>query len=134
YHLFWNNQDANENVLSDEMTLLLDRFARPRREKLGDLWRNRGTYLMSEYEYEYGALHAPYTKWSKPWPRTEILHPLFVERQHAATLKIGHLTDMHCDVRVDVYEENLKREKVKASYNNWNASFARLYADARQDS
>jgi hypothetical protein len=38
------------------------------------------------------------------------------------------------DVRNDVYEENLYREGVAASFNNWNRDFVALYEHARRDS
>src|SRR5262249_25404437 len=41
YQLFWNNQAANEKAPSDEMALLLQKFARPRRENLGELWEQQ---------------------------------------------------------------------------------------------
>ena len=63
---------------------------------------------MDEYEYEYGSLHRPYCSTTAPRVRAEILHPLFVDRSGRPTLKIGHLTDLHVDVRADVYEENVK--------------------------
>jgi subtilisin family serine protease len=134
YQLFWNNEATNENAPSDEMGLLLNKFARPRREKLGKLWEKRGSLLMNEYEREYGAFHPPYAP-AGPHdvPRAEVLHPLFVARDPGATLRIAHLTDTHVDVRADVYEENLKRHRLPASYNNWNTNFINLYEHARRD-
>jgi hypothetical protein len=122
------------------MTLLLQQFAPGRRDKLGALWKNERVRLLEEYEYEYGNAHLPYAQpnaKANAGPRTELLHPLFVRRDLPASLKIGQLTDIHVDVRADVYEENLLREtaalrdKLKAkfnrwtsaSYNNWNRNF-----------
>jgi len=117
YHLFWNNEVPNEKIPSDEMALLVREHARPLRQKLGELWHKFSTYLLQEYEFEYGAIHPPYQKkMGMRLTRAEILHPLFVRRRRAATLKIGHITDTHVDVRADVYEENLKRNKVALSY------------------
>jgi hypothetical protein len=135
YHLFWNNEAANEKAPSDEMALLLKAFARPRRDNLGKLWQTHGEYLMREYEFEYGSFHAPYAPTGPHnLPRVEILHPLFVDRRQDPTLKIGQITDTHVDVRNDVYEENLRREGVTASFNNWNKDFVALYEHARRDS
>jgi Calcineurin-like phosphoesterase len=144
YHLFWNNELANEDVPSDEMALLLREFVPRRRAKLGTFWQPYRVRLFQEYEYEYGVLRASYA--AEPVrgrPRAEILHPLFVRRNTAGPLKIGHITDTHVDVRADVYEENLKRSNVAAmypgkwrpdSYNNWNRSFVKNYNDAKRDS
>ena len=156
YHLFWNDETADETGPSGEMDLLLRRWAGPRREALRAFWERTDqpwekvkAYLVGEYEYEYGVLHAPHasppsqpkTLAMRP-PRAEVLHPLRVDRQHSGPLRIGHITDTHVDVRADVYEENLKQENVRAryhprwtatSYNNWNRSFVRCYGHARQD-
>jgi len=141
YHLFWNNEVPNEKVPSDEMTLLLRDYARPLRQKLGELWQQTSTYLLQEYEVEYGAIHPPYSSlMGMRLTRTEILHPLFVRRR-AGTLKIGHITDTHVDVRADVYEENLNRKNVARShpkwtprsFNNWNRSFVKVYDHAKSN-
>jgi hypothetical protein len=144
YHLFWNNEDPNEQAPSDEIALLLREFVPQRRAKLRSFLQQYRRRLFEEYEYEYGVLRASYA--SKPVrgrPRAEILHPLFVRRNASGLLKIGHLTDTHVDVRADVYEENLKRSNVAAmypnrwrpdSYNNWNRSFVNNYSDAKRNS
>jgi hypothetical protein len=144
YHLFWNNESPGEEAPSDEMALLLREFVPRRRGKLGGFWQPYRRRLFEEYEFEYGVLRASYA--SKPVrgrPRAEILHPLFVRRDVTQPLKIGHITDVHVDVRADVYEENLKHENLAAlypnrwtpqSYNNWNRSFVRNYDDAKQHS
>ena len=142
YQLFWNNAVAKENAPSDEMALLLRAFAPTRREGLGALWRDQRTHLLEEYEYEYGHFHQPYAPpnaKASAGPRAEVLHPLFVKRDLPSSLAIGHLTDIHVDVRADVYEHNLTRKNIGAkyrswtsgSYNNWNRNFAKAYADAR---
>lgn len=133
YHLFWNNQATGEDVPSDEMRLLLEQFARPRRSKLGALWTKRGKELLDEYEYEYRLLH-PWSGQGVKGKRTEILHPLFVDRRRSERLRAGHITDTHVCVRADVYEQNLAREGIKAQYNNWNTSFRKAYESAKRDS
>lgn len=137
YHLFWNNASPGENAPSDELALLLQRFARPRRERLGPLWRTNAQRLMDEYEFEYGGLHLPYRAQGAPRVRTEILHPLFIQRNPAAVLRIGQLTDTHVDVRADVYEENLKFSGTAVgytNYRNWNKNFTETYRAAQGDS
>jgi V8-like Glu-specific endopeptidase len=154
YQLFWNNASTAEDAPSDEMAFLLASYARQKGAALGPLWKTHERYLMDEYEYEYGPLHRPYCSTTAPRVRAEILHPLFVDRAGLPTLKVGHLTDLHVDVRADVYEENVKaREyllKTKAAkqalssdeqallntlglYNNWNTSVVALYNDAKRD-
>jgi V8-like Glu-specific endopeptidase len=158
YHLFWNNASTAEDAPSDEMVFLLANYARQKGAALGPLWETHERYLMDEYEYEYGSLHRPYCSTTAPRVRAEILHPLFVDRGGRPTLKVGQLTDLHVDVRNDVYEENVKaREyqlKAKAAkqmlssdeqaqlktqlntlalFNNWNKSVVALYNDAKQD-
>ncbi len=138
YHLFWNNEGTPETVPSDEMALLLTQFARPRRERLGQLWKTHGKYLLNEYEFEYGAIHLPYrTKDAARRARAEILHPLFIQRPSSAVLRVGQLSDLHVDVREDVYEENLRLSGGAVAYNNynnWNRSFVSTYNQAKQDS
>jgi len=136
YNLFWNNEAANEKAASDELRLLLEQFAAPRRDQLSAHWREQKNheYLLFEYEYEYGVNHPPYVaKLAARRPRTEILHPLFVDRHRQGELKIGHLTDMHVDVRADIYEENLKQAPAgrRKSFNNYNRSFIDVYDAAK---
>jgi 3',5'-cyclic AMP phosphodiesterase CpdA len=155
YNLFWINANWNdtESDRSDEMNLLLKQFATPRRKPLVDSLSEDAAelnkiegfnrpellqdFLFKEYEYDYHALHEPYT--SKPYSagqkidpmyRTEVLHPLFV-RQSTPKLQIGHITDLHVDVRSDVYEDNLQREGIKVDFNNWNKSVINLYNKAK---
>ena len=148
YHLFWNNAKQGDAAPSDEMMLLLDHFAHPRRErKYTDLYEKLGKYLMEEYEFEYGPLHAPYQNTLQMRkPRAEILHPVFVRKPATKPIAIGHLTDTHVDVRADVYgknlEEAMKRPAIKAkyagrwkadSYNNLNRSFRENYTKAKDE-
>jgi predicted MPP superfamily phosphohydrolase len=134
YHLFWNNENIKEDAPSDEMKLLLERYARARREGLSELWDKHKGFLLGEYEYEYGSLQRPYSLRGMRKRRTEVLHPLFVQREPLSKIKIGHLTDLHVDVRADVYEENLRKKGIKTSFNNWNKSFEGNYKHARLDS
>jgi D-alanyl-D-alanine carboxypeptidase-like protein/calcineurin-like phosphoesterase family protein len=121
YHLFWNNAKTAQDVPSDEMRLLIDHHAHPLRERT--VWSHEGTdekledllkELLKEYEFEYGPRRLPYMQSYSRYmrmrglPRAEVLHPLFVQRKQAEPLRIGHLTDLHVDVRADVYEANLE--------------------------
>ena len=150
YHVLWNG--TTPSGLSDEMRMLVDRFAVPRRKGLPakteaeKFWlRHNLGFLIDEYRCEYGALHPPYREPQKRY--TEVLHPVFVRRE-TGSLKIAHLTDTHVDVRNDVYEENLRlapsppmwttggqlfHQGVPVQFNNWNRSFCRLYEDAKRD-
>lgn len=111
YHLFWNNVDPKQDAPSDEMQLLIEHHAQPLRER--DFEPAGAKDLLKEYEFEYGPTHLPYLQEYKKLmmmrglPRTEVLHPLFLQRKKSEPLKIGHLTDAHVDVRADVYEANL---------------------------
>ena len=154
YQLFWNNAAEAEDAPSDEMAFLLAGYAREKSTALGDLWKTHERYLLDEYEYEYGSLHRPYCSTTAARIRAEILHPLFVDRAGMPTLKAAHLTDLHVDVRNDVYEENVKageyQLRAKATkqglssneqavlnmlglFNNWNKSVVSLYNDAKRD-
>lgn len=141
YQLFWNNAGATENAPSDELQLLLTRYAAPRRQRDSRQWASDRARLMAEYEFEYGSLHRPYlSTYGGAKRRTEILHPLFVDRATGSMLNIGHLTDTHVDVRADVYEENVKQDVHKLGlrfapvFNNWNKSFSAAYRGASADS
>jgi predicted MPP superfamily phosphohydrolase len=137
YHIFWNNKTTNESVPSDEMLILLQKFAKPRREKLGILWKKHSTHLLDEYRYEYGSLHLPYRGKSAPSKiPTEILHPVFVRRSKAPVLKIAHLTDTHVHTKADVFEENLRLHDPIAlkHYLNWNKHFESIYMKSKIDS
>jgi hypothetical protein len=141
YQLFWNNASPAENAPSDELQLLLTKYAAPRRQRDSRQWASDRARLMAEYEFEYGSLHRPYlATYGGAKRRTEILHPLFVDRSTGSTLNIGHLTDTHVDVRSDVYEENLKQDGRKLGlrfppvFNNWNKSFSAAYRAASAES
>jgi lysozyme len=151
YHLFWNNVQHGEQALSDELTLLLDRFVRPQRPALSKLPSADRDFLFKGYMYEYGGLNAPYnrTRGASPPVPVEILHPLFICRNLSSTLRIGHVTDTHVDVRADVYEHNLNAAKIRepqaaraqhraprklGEYDNFNQSFLKVYDQARKNS
>ena len=112
YHLFWNNAKETQDVPSEEMQILIDYHGHPLRQRTVHVesYEHIGKYLLKEYEFEYGSMHQPYQQsYSQmPLPRAEVLHPLFVKREQAEPLRIGHLTDLHVDVRADVYEANLE--------------------------
>jgi Calcineurin-like phosphoesterase len=151
YHVLWNG--SGDGGPSDELRLLVDHFAVPRRRRLaGDteaerwwLRLNLG-FLVDEYRFDYGALHPPYRAGDPQRRRTEVLHPLFVRRGRAG-LRLAHLTDTHVDVRADVYEHNLRRAPLPMSvvggelryrgipvqFNNWNRAFTRQYEHAKRD-
>jgi len=143
YHLFWNNAAMGDAAPSDEMSLLVAAHARPARAALGKAWEKDRDFLIKEYMYEYGGLHAPYNR-SRGGQivAAEILHPLFINRSLSSTLNIGHVTDTHVDVRADVYEHNLDAAKAsgtikpptKGMYDNFNRSFTRVYDAAKQAS
>ncbi len=133
YHLFWNNRRAKQNAPSDELQLLLDQFALPRRKKIRWLWDQKASFLRREYEFEYGVVHPPYSLMAMRKTRYEILHPLFVKRPASQVISIGHLTDLHVSVRADVYERNLVQRRMSGvSFNNWNKSASKLYEDAQE--
>jgi hypothetical protein len=141
YQLFWNNTSTTEDAPSDELQLLITRFATPRRQRDSRQWASDHARLMAEYEFEYGSLHRPYiSTYGGAKRRTEILHPLFIQRDPGPLLNIGQLTDTHVDVRADVYEENVKRDghtlrlRFAPVFNNWNKSFVNAYRGASADS
>ena len=133
YHLYWQSKAPSDDGPSDEMALLVEQFARPRRAKLGDFWRLNGAFLLDEYQYEYRPMH-PSSGDPVKGRRTDILHPLFVARARTERLRVGHLTDIHVSVRADLYEQNLRRRGSKVSYNNWNTSTVKGYEGAKRDS
>ena len=133
YHLFWKSKPPSDDAPSDEMALLVEQFARPRRAKLGDLWQRQAAFLLDEYQYDYRPMH-PWSGEPVKGRRTDILHPLFVDRARTERLRVGHLTDIHVSVRADVYEQNLLRRGSKVAYNNWNTSTAKGYDSVKRDS
>ena len=48
-------------------------------------------------------------------------------------LRIAHVTDLHVDVRWDIFEERLKSVAPKVTFNNSNRSSLLIYADATRD-
>jgi hypothetical protein len=154
YHLFWNGSPGAEGSPSAELQLLLDKYALPTRQAAvypdKSHERLRIATLVDEYCREYGPLHPPYQQTDPDKRFTEVLHPLFVRRSWTGrahgTVSIGHVTDVHVNVRADVYAENLKFEDPAITwdgtnyrykkdriirYNNFNRSFERVYADAK---
>jgi Calcineurin-like phosphoesterase len=156
YNLYWNsaNKAAKETDVSDEMRMLLDGYAgveggnepaaftrgtrrnQRAREKYNNPEskpnfvvplrdpKNQFRYMLQEYEYEYGADRTPYS-------RTEVLHPLFV-RTPRETIRLAHLTDVHCDTRHEVYARNLAKDPSIKNFNNWNETFKELYWEAKR--
>ncbi len=156
YNLYWisANKAARDTDLSDEMRALIDGYAAVeggnepaarttgtrRNQRARDKYnnpegkpnfvvplgseKNAFHYMLAEYEYEYGEPRTPYF-------RTEVLHPLFV-RTPRETLRVAHMTDVHCDTRHEVYARNLAKDPAGKSYNNWNETFAELYWEARR--
>jgi Calcineurin-like phosphoesterase len=136
YHLFWNGQPGSDNTPSNEMQMLLQHFAPPRRKALGAAWARHFQDFMDEYKFDYGALHQqPYQRDDGQKRLTEVLHPVFIKRL-SRPLQIGHVTDTHVDVRADVYEANLKAAgKIPGvSFNNYNTDFVAIYGEAREQS
>ena len=144
YHLFWNSETTTENVPSNEMQMLLDHFAQPRRRALGAAWASHFTFLMDEYKFDYGALHPPYQKDDGQKRMTEVLHPVFINppfvKRQPEPLRVAHVTDTHVDVRADVYDKNLELSQEKAaqdarlagvSFNNYNKDFKEIYREAK---
>lgn len=158
YNLFWVNANPNdtEKNRSDEMDLLIKRYATPTRKNLKTSLPQ--SFLLEEYEYDYDARHEPYNLGLSPQRRTEVLHPLFVQKD-IPHLQIGHITDLHVDVRSDVYEDNLRRGRIvveledehsfslpvvlpkrkidyvvpwgSIQFNNWNKAVTKLYSLAK---
>ena len=136
YHLFWNDEAARSAAQpSAEMQLLLDRFARPRREGLGSKWTPLLPFLMQEYTYDFNALHPPYQQRDPQQRLTEVLHPVFVTTE-SRPVRFSHITDIHVNTRDDVYEANLRQQGRLAvsGYNNFNRSFEDIYRQAKQNS
>ena len=149
FHVFWNNHRAGEDVPSDEMALLLKSVAPANREKdakvwvdsapapqLRTQWRQKWDRLLPGLlrEYEYGVLSEAERQKSKPSkPRAEILHPVFVMKAAPRPLRIAHVTDLHVDVRWDIFEERLKSVAPQVKFNNSNRSSLAIYRDATGD-
>ena len=137
YHVFFNNLKPKENAPSDEMTLLI-RLGQQRREaELNPRVPRVFPDPLEEYQYEYGSIHKPHSTARTTKRRAEVLHPIFI-RPASPRLRLGHVTDLHVDVRHDVYQHNLakalKEKKVGPhSFNNWNESVSQIYAAAKHD-
>ena len=141
YNLFWISANPNDTdaQISDEMALLIREHATPTRKALKTSMPL--SFLLEEYEYDYDARHGPVERGLSHDRRTEVLHPLFVQPA-IPHLQIAHITDLHVDVRTDVYEDNLSRagdihvdldgddytiHKGAFDFNNWNKSVTKLY-------
>lgn len=137
HNLFWINPDEHddEDDRSAEIGLLME-YARESRFKndglrpLSDFaGKTREVYeqkyqgYLQEYEYDF---RQPQTGVN----RTEVLHPVFI-REAPQRLCIGHLTDLHVDIRSDAYERNLKTAGSGGNYHNWNTACRNLYKQAR---
>ena len=145
YNLFWINENENDkpDKRSAEMELLIEKFARFSRfghdgvvpaDKLTKKSEPYVQGLLSEYEFDY----APQLGQRRTADnRTESLHPVFV-RAAASQIRIGHLTDLHFDTRLDAYEQRLRASSSQAArtavkdYNNWNTTTRLLYERARK--
>lgn len=136
YQLLWINRRRSdtEQDPSDEMRLLVERHAK--RARFGSDGVPQYKHLektgvarqyLAEYEFDYDRKTGMAGR-----ERTEVLHPLFVlPPGRPAQLSVGHLTDMHVDLRIDRLKEALA-PAAQRRYNNFNDNFAELYADARQ--
>ena len=116
YNLFWINRDPadTEQDPSQEMSLLLEKFVKPRlaREFPLDRWVNipptfpfkDSADMAVEYEYEWNGPPLPK---QVPSRRVEVLHPLFIGPASAAQgrLNIGQVSDLHVGTREDVFEQ-----------------------------
>jgi 3',5'-cyclic AMP phosphodiesterase CpdA len=144
YNLFWinSNWEDTEAEISDEMDLLIKKFAVPAREEFlkSPAYLQSGDdlsmdFLFKEYEWDYDLLHPPYNQGVRQAPdpkrRTEVLHPLFVQAA-ADSLKIGHITDLHVSVRNDLYEFTLKNNAPSVKFNNCNTVVKTLYSHAKE--
>ena len=141
HHVFWVNKGRTDNAThrSEEMHLLLQYYARASRfghdgvSPFEDLKRAgheaSARKLLSEYEFDFGKPVAPAN-------RTEVLHPVFIRRP-TAELRIGHLTDIHLDIRTNVYAHrirNAKDQSLKLNFHDWNQACIKLYAESKQSS
>jgi hypothetical protein len=142
YHLFWSKDVPDQTSHSNEMNLLLKQFVPGRFHVPAGSQQDR-ELLENGYQFEYGALHAPYNAKDTTRVPTEVLHPVFLRRNLLPTIGIGHVTDTHVDIRNDVYARNLSRESAQVSkatggkrivFNNWNESFELVYNDAKSKS
>lgn len=135
YQLLWINRNRSDTPrdISDEMRVLIEHHAK--KVRFGNDGVPQYKYLeksgaaqpyLDEYEFDYNRSNA-----SSGPERTEVLHPLFVlPPGHKPHLNVGHLTDMHVDLRIERLKEMLAPD-AQRRYNNFNDNFAELYADAR---
>jgi hypothetical protein len=136
YQLFWINRKRSDTSrhISDEMRMLIEKHAKKTRfgndgvPQLKYMEKSNSTSgFLDEYEFDYnraGGGAGP--------ERTEVLHPLFVlPPGKQAHLDVGHLTDMHVDIRIDRLPEMLA-PAARKKYNNFNDNFVELYEDARK--
>lgn len=141
FHLFWVNRGRNDDgtVRSDEMDTIIEHYGRHSRfnhdgvihpKRFSD--RERPGYegrMMREYEYEYDRPEGPSN-------RVEVLHPLFIESVKPE-LKIGHITDIHLDIRTKTYAERISASgdgTAKAHFHDWNEACRKLYEESKQTS
>ncbi|GMU81663.1 MAG: hypothetical protein AMXMBFR47_15340 [Planctomycetota bacterium] len=140
-NLYWVNRNRNDTPRerSAEMDLLIEEFARfsrfghdgvPPEKELDELIARR---YLEEYEYDYAPNDLRH---NIPENRTEVLHPVFV-RPPKPAIRIGHLTDLHFELRCDAYETRLRNSVDPAitrqvpNFNNWNKTSRMLYRRAR---
>lgn len=140
-NLYWVNRNKKDSPRerSAEMDLLIEEFARfsrfgndgvPPEKELDSLIARR---YLEEYEYDYAPNDL---RRNIPDTRTEVLHPVFI-RTPKPTMRIGHLTDLHFELRCDAYETRLKNSvdpaitRQVAGFNNWNKTSRALYQRAR---
>jgi hypothetical protein len=149
YNLFWNDEQPDSRGVSNEMTMLLDQFARAK-QKYSAAWASWGSNYLKEYGFEYGSRYAPYNETDKDHKPVEVYHPLFVHHASESTIRIGHVSDIHVSIRSDIFERNLQKEfgnngmrlpeknsktsKAAIRFNNWNRSFTTIYNNAKAHS
>lgn len=134
-NLFWinPNRSDDENDRSQEMDLLLEEFAVSSRfghdgipsidKFVGKTREGQKRRFIREYEYEFNRPESGAT-------RVEVLHPVWVT-QPQPRLRIGHLTDLHVDIRHDSYYRKLS-PAARKRFHNWNRVCEKLYADAKK--
>jgi 3',5'-cyclic AMP phosphodiesterase CpdA len=138
YNLFWVNRGRkdDENNRSDELHLLIEYYAR--KSRFGHDWlpdastsapnSKFGQKALREYEFEFGRPEIAAN-------RTEVLHPVFICPSSSTALRIGHMTDLHIDIRTEKYAENLKKSgDATVKFHNWNEACIKLYKESKQDS
>jgi len=162
YNLIWTNRahvtGPNPDVRSDEMHLLLEKYATssrfghdgiPTLERLKAAGNRPISFshpgavpsllpliapqsrdaTIKKIQQEY---EYEFRQPADPAHRVEVLHPLFVIAA-PAKLRIGHVTDPHYDVRTDAYEAALLKQGVK-KFHNWNNASDKVYAAVAAES